>query len=306
MGKYHINTITGNPGACSAKYHCPYGGLAHHFGTPQAARDAYEEDKTSFPLLPPMKMQDSDGLKYSITLEARISEEALHTLNQAILFAEQLHEGQIRKATIRGKTGTPYIEHPLRNTLRLIRMGVTDVDVLVATVLHDTVEDCTDRFQQLYGRPTGSVPKDRAVMLRYIAHHYSPRAAGMVAAVSNEHLEPAHAARLSRQEKNAIYRAHVQEEIFSSPEVFMVKLVDYFDNAGGLHHAANEAELKMAIRQAEKYLPLIDVFRGALDHHDNLPLYQGSRVGIQERLERTRGRLIRILEQGNARTPVLT
>jgi len=52
------------------------------------------------------------------------------TLEQAICFAAQVHEGQVDKA------GAPYILHPLRVMLRLGDLAAQRV-----AVLHDVVED---------------------------------------------------------------------------------------------------------------------------------------------------------------------
>lgn len=42
MGRFHINEA-GEPGACRAKKHCPFGGLDSHFETKVAAREFYEK-----------------------------------------------------------------------------------------------------------------------------------------------------------------------------------------------------------------------------------------------------------------------
>ncbi len=56
-------------------------------------------------------------------------------LNQAIRFAVDHHAGQLRKGTTR-----PYIVHPLEVMNILMRMNA-DIDLMIAGVLHDTVED---------------------------------------------------------------------------------------------------------------------------------------------------------------------
>lgn len=61
-------------------------------------------------------------------------------LKSAIALATTLHENQSRGARETLKR-TPYIEHPLRNAIRLIRLGNAEQDVIFANVLHDTVED---------------------------------------------------------------------------------------------------------------------------------------------------------------------
>lgn len=43
MARYHVNSKTGNPNQCRAKEgNCPFGSPAEHYGTKEAAREAYE------------------------------------------------------------------------------------------------------------------------------------------------------------------------------------------------------------------------------------------------------------------------
>ena len=57
-------------------------------------------------------------------------------IEKAIQFATEAHEGQIRKYT-----GEPYIVHPLAVMETVSTVEHTD-EMLMAAVLHDTVEDC--------------------------------------------------------------------------------------------------------------------------------------------------------------------
>lgn len=67
-------------------------------------------------------------------------------MRNAIRFATEVHAGQIRK----GKPLETYIIHPLSVGLILARAGATE-DMIVAGILHDTIEDC---------EPYGSVTKE--------------------------------------------------------------------------------------------------------------------------------------------------
>lgn len=51
-------------------------------------------------------------------------------------FAQTKHEGQTRKFT-----GTPYFRHP-KGVARIIEDLTRDEDMIIAALLHDTVEDC--------------------------------------------------------------------------------------------------------------------------------------------------------------------
>lgn len=62
----------------------------------------------------------------------------LSKLLEAASFAAKKHTGQKRK----GADGEPYINHPLEVANLLANVGkVEDYDILIAALLHDTVED---------------------------------------------------------------------------------------------------------------------------------------------------------------------
>lgn len=68
-------------------------------------------------------------------------------LSQAIDYATQKHEGQLRKS------GEPYIIHPLHVALLIVDWGM-DIDTVIAGVLHDTVEDTSatlEEVEKLFG-----------------------------------------------------------------------------------------------------------------------------------------------------------
>ena len=60
-------------------------------------------------------------------------------LQRAYDEAESLHAGQFRRS------GDPYITHPLAVATILANLGM-DTTTLVAALLHDTIEDCADKY----------------------------------------------------------------------------------------------------------------------------------------------------------------
>lgn len=71
-----------------------------------------------------------------------------HRMNTAIEFATKKHSGQFRKAT-----AIPYILHPLE-VLQILYSMRADINLLIAGVLHDTVEDTDttlDEIKELFG-----------------------------------------------------------------------------------------------------------------------------------------------------------
>jgi len=65
-------------------------------------------------------------------------------LLRAINFAICKHDGQYRKGV-----ADPYVTHTIDVAMLLISAGITDVDVLCAAVLHDTLEDTKTTFEEL-------------------------------------------------------------------------------------------------------------------------------------------------------------
>ena len=208
----------------------------------------------------PLKAMDPSALAQAIMHEAAgIPGMDLHVVAEAIDAATYLHLYQTRAN--RGPfSRTPYIEHPLRNTLRALRWGVRAQHIIVATLLHDVVEDCLERLLERY------VPGDHSVLgvtggrelaYSWITDRFGAGASRIVDALTNP---PEDVSRLSRAEKHAIYTAHVELAIAGDAEVFVGKFADFDDNAGGLHHNAVPGNEGMVGRLAAKYLPTADVF----------------------------------------------
>lgn len=107
---------------------------------------------------------------------------------KAATFAAKKHMRQKRK----GANGEPYINHPLEVAELLVNVGkVKDYDILIAAVLHDTLED------------TNTVRKE-------IVHHFGERVCGFVEEVTDDkslpkakrkELQIKHAPRLSYEAK---------------------------------------------------------------------------------------------------------
>ncbi|MEU6658593.1 HD domain-containing protein [Streptomyces sp. NPDC046821] len=76
------------------------------------------------------------------THRAHHPEAPLDPLRRAYLLAESSHRGQMRKS------GEPYITHPLAVTLILAELGA-ETTTLVASLLHDTVEDTDVTLEQV-------------------------------------------------------------------------------------------------------------------------------------------------------------
>lgn len=72
----------------------------------------------------------------------------MNRLLQALKFAAEKHASQRRK----NAAATPYINHPIEVAEHMARVGgITDEDILVAALLHDTIEDTNTSFAEIEG-----------------------------------------------------------------------------------------------------------------------------------------------------------
>lgn len=65
-------------------------------------------------------------------------------LKSALKRARQLHSAQLRKGE-----GDPYIVHPIRVFISITRLNLNDIDLAVAALLHDAIEDCDYNLETL-------------------------------------------------------------------------------------------------------------------------------------------------------------
>lgn len=126
----------------------------------------------------------------------------MNRLLAATLFAAQKHVSQRRK----NAEAAPYINHPIEVAEHLARVGgITDEDVLIAALLHDTIEDTATTREE-------------------IEEHFGPRVASIVAECTDDK-------RLEKQERK---RLQIVNAPHKSPEAKCVKLADKTCNLASL------------------------------------------------------------------------
>lgn len=196
---------------------------------------------------------------------------------KAIEYASLLHAGQTRMARP-GSSRTPYIEHPLRNTIRAYRWGVRDSDVLSATVLHDVVEDQINKITGYSVSTTDQSVQQRTLALGVLAEEFSPEVSDIVRSVTNP-IEQV-PKNLSPQEradyKIKCYKDHLIS-VLNDPRVFIVKLADYVDNAGSLDETFDPNKKEKFAKIHAKYVSVLPVFREAFKY---VQPYLGAEVAI--------------------------
>lgn len=229
----------------------------------------------------PLKVMDPSALAQAVMHQAAAAGMDLTMIADAIDVATYLHLGQTRAN--RGPfSRTPYIEHPLRGALRALRKGVTAQHVIVGILLHDVVEDQLGRLLEAFVPGDHSalgITGQRGLAYGWITARFGAGAARIVDKLTNP---PGDDADRSRDEKNDGYNLHVELAIFDDAEVFIGKLVDFEDNAGGLHHNAVPGNEKMVGRLATKYTPTADIFIVELERNESAIRALVSEAGYAE------------------------
>ena len=78
-------------------------------------------------------------------IKAAATAKGLSQTLKALSFAREAHRGQVRK----GKAGIPYISHPLTMACHALALGLDEDGLLAAILLHDVVEDCGVKLDDL-------------------------------------------------------------------------------------------------------------------------------------------------------------
>ncbi len=218
------------------------------------------------------------GLRDRFTLELEtFPADERHRLEQALALAARLHADDRR-------TREPYLNHLLRVAIRIIRYyEVRDVDVLIAALLHDAVEDHPEELADLPAGQSFEVATEAA--LAELARRFNPRVAELVRAVTNPQFDPA-------RDRNEQYVTHVRQSLDRDPWARVIKVSDFTDNGVGVIHTTGEK----AQRSAAKYRPLVATFREMIGRPDT-PLSGAARSHIQDQLDLAEERFAAILDE---------
>lgn len=209
----------------------------------------------STPKYPRVPLKDMDGtmLVFELSREIdRVIEDPDHRemVASAASVASYLHRKQRRKVRD-DMAKVPYIEHPLRVTLRLIRGGENDAHTLAAALLHDTVEDCAKEMVTVFaGGSAGTPEHNREVALYWLRCAFSPEVAAAVADVSNP------------LDEDIAYILHM--DTITELRSLMIKASDLVDNPGSLIHQYGHVSDNFVLRQVVKYTPAVPMIAGKL------------------------------------------
>jgi (p)ppGpp synthase/HD superfamily hydrolase len=197
-------------------------------------------------------------------------------LDEALELAATLHARDRR-------VHEPYLNHLLRVAIRIIRYyGIHDVDVLIAALLHDAVEDHPAELACLAADGPHAILTDAAVA--ELARRFNPRVAGLVRSVTNPEYDPG-------RDRHEQYRAHVAESLERDPWARVIKVSDFTDNAVGVIHTTKDK----ARKAATKYRPLVPTLRELVGRPDT-PLSVEAKDHILDQLDLAEERFAAILD----------
>ena len=243
---------------------------------PTLSDQSLRELVRTMPLHAVTEMHGEHGLRLRLALECEnLPTSAQSIVDDALALASRLHAHDRR-------TREPYMNHLLRSAVRVLTYyHVRDPDVVVATLLHDAVED---HAPELAGRPAGQpTQQDIDDALAVLAARFTPRVAELVEAVTNPLPKPG----VDRHEQ---YRAHVAVSLTAHPWARVIKASDFTDNGVGLIYTLTHRQPKLA----RKYRPLIPVLRELIARPDT-PLADDVKAHILRQLDLARERMDAIL-----------
>jgi len=166
-------------------------------------------------------------------------------------------------------SGTPYCAHPLSVATRVAGWWpATPATVIVAALLHDTLEDQPAALVELAAQRGVRVDSAEAAL----AAVYGPAVLQLVQALTNPTWTGA------PEGKNAAYRDHVVHTVVDDGLAGVVKLADFYDNALALHAVADP--IKRA-KLGTKYRPVVEALAerlGSLAPDHPLAPVRGERV----------------------------
>lgn len=242
-----------------------------------------------------LPLKDLDGTMLTLALHAETSTlpaRERRLLDESIMLAAYMHRADTRRNAVVSSKGkenqpsSPYILHPLRNTVRLARWGVRDIVTLAGSILHDIVEDhaveivdeCTDRDPSKYDET-----RIRMEALHYLEDTFGDDVAMVVEGVSNPILDHKE---FDKAARNVEYAIHVKKAIVTDPRIFLVKFADFCDNALSLHHQASNAS---TVASAKKYVQIADEWAEALEHWGDALSTYVNKAGLEDISERAYG-----------------
>ena len=152
---------------------------------------------------------------------------------KALPYAEKAHNGQ----HLKNADDIPYISHPLNMACHILAMGIKDDAIISTTLLHDVIEDCGKKENDL---PVDDETKELVVLL-------------------------SHTKEYDDREKML---SEYYKKISLNPKAALIKLVDRCNNLTKMSWGLSRDRIFRMIKETEIWvLPLLDVIKNT--EYDN-------------------------------------
>ncbi len=176
--------------------------------------------------------------------EYRPDDSEKEKIREAYLFALKAHEGQQRKSK------EPYIKHPLSVAEILIELKL-DWETICAALLHDTLEDTSTTYTDLY-------------------HRYGEGVASMVDSLTKIKAA-ARAQNWEKQKAKAETMRKIITGLTKDVRVLLIKLADRLDNLRTLEYLSDHQKKRIAKETLAIYAPFADklglrIFKNRLEN----------------------------------------
>jgi (p)ppGpp synthase/HD superfamily hydrolase len=227
----------------------------------------------TMPLHAITEIYGEEGLRERFAIEAaRLADERIA---DALVLAGHLHRDDRR-------VREPYVNHLLRVATRLLHhYRVDDPDVIVAGVLHDTVEDHPHELAAVPAEVPVAQAREEAFGV--LAARFGARVADLVRAVTNPIYD-------EDTDKHEQYRALVAHALADNPWARVIKASDFTDNGVGVIHTTGP---KLA-KAAAKYRLVLPVLRELVARPDT-PLHPEVKERIAAQFDLAESRFAAIL-----------
>jgi GTP pyrophosphokinase len=170
----------------------------------------------------------------------------LENTSKAIDFAIDAHQGQTRK-----RSNIPYIYHPFTLVCHFLAMNIIEDEILAACMLHDVVEDCGKKLEDL---PVDDKTKE------------------LVRLITCE--------KTNKENRERILNAYYGE-IYTNAQASIIKCVDRCNNLTTMSWGLSREKIYRMIKETEIYYPkLIEVVKA-------VPKYNNAAWLLEYQIEST-------------------
>lgn len=151
----------------------------------------------------------------------------------------------------------PYVNHLLRVAIICLEFGANDIDVIVAALLHRSVEDQAEKLSQKMPSFMNCSDPIRAGALMEIGIMFGEVVEKHVTSLTSPDLS----CMSEGQDKKKLYNEHINNLIKVDSRAALIKLADFYDKALNLGDIQDE---KLRRQLCERYKPIFEIFMSAV------------------------------------------